>query len=86
MRADRVEKAQHFDMARGDDDGDMARGDDDGDMQSLHSLAPSIETEVRYNMSTRTIPRSETSHPPSQSMSNVTYPSECSSSRSFQCD
>ena len=66
MRADRVETALHY---------DMARGDDDGDMESLHSLAPSIETEIRDNMSTRTIPRSEASHPPSQSMSNVTHQS-----------
>ena len=47
MRAGRIERALHFDMARGDDDGDTARGDDDGGMELLHSLAPSIETEIR---------------------------------------
>ena len=61
--AERVETALHFDIAQGDD------------MESLHSLAPSIEPEIRHDISTRTIQRSESSHPPSQSMSNVTHES-----------
>ena len=66
MRAERIETALHF---------DIARGDDDDDMESLHSLAPSIETTIRDDISTRTTQRSESSHPPSQSMSNVTHQS-----------
>ena len=62
MRAGRVERALRFDMARGDDDGGMARGDDDGDMEPTHSLPPSIEAEIRDDMSTRTIPRFENAH------------------------
>ena len=37
----------------------------DHDMGSMHSLLPSIETEIRDNMSTRTIPPSETTYLPS---------------------
>ena len=62
MRAERVENALHFDISQGDHD-----------MESMHSLPPSIETEIRDDMSTRTIQRSESSHPPSQPMSNVTH-------------
>ena len=65
LLAARVENALHFDIAQGDDD----------DMEPLHSLAPSIEPEIRDNMSTRTMPRPESSHPPNQSMSNVTHQS-----------
>ena len=64
MLAERFENALHFDIAQGDDD-----------MESMHSLPPSIETEIRDDTSTRTIQLSESSHPPSQSMSNVTHQS-----------
>ena len=40
-------------------------------MESLHSLPPSIETEIRDDMSTRTIPRSETTYLPSLSRSQA---------------
>ena len=40
-------------------------------MESLHSLPPSEETEIRDDMSTRTIPRSEASHQSSQAMSSA---------------
>ena len=39
-------------------------------MESLHSLPPGDETEIRDDMSTRTIPRSEASHQPRQAMSS----------------
>ena len=51
MRAERVENALHFDISQGDHD-----------MESMHSLPPSIETEIRDDMSTRTTPRSENAH------------------------
>ena len=51
----------------------------DHEMESMHSLPPSIETEIRDAMSTRTIPRSETTYLPSlnrsQSMSDVAHQS-----------
>ena len=37
----------------------------DQEMASMHSLPPSIETEIGYNMSTRTTPPSETTYLPS---------------------
>ena len=46
----------------------LARGDHD--MESLHSLPPSGETEIRDDMSSRTLPRSEASHQPRQAMSS----------------
>ena len=39
-------------------------------MESLHSLPQSEETEIRDDMPTRTIPRSEASHQPSQAMNS----------------
>ena len=36
----------------------------------MHSLPPSDETEIRDDMSTRTIPRSEASHQPRQDVAN----------------
>ena len=51
----------------------------DHEMESMHSLPPSNETEIRDDMSTRTIPRSETTTLPSlnrsQSMSDVAHQS-----------
>ena len=41
----------------------------------MHSLPPSIDTEIRDDMSTRAMPRSESSHAPSQSMSDVAHQS-----------
>ena len=41
------------------------------DMKSMHSLPPSIETEIRDNISTRTIPPSETTYLPSLSRSQA---------------
>ena len=68
MRAERIENALHFDISQGDHE-----------MESMHSLPPSIETEITDDMSTRTIPRSETTYPPSlnrsQSMSDVAHQS-----------
>ena len=37
----------------------------DHEMESMHSIPPSIETEIRYDMSTRTIPRPGTTYLPS---------------------
>ena len=68
MRAERVDNALHFGISQGDHE-----------MEPMHSLPPSIETEIRDDISTRTIPRSETSYPPglnrSQSMSDVAHQS-----------
>ena len=65
LRTDRVNQAlnpnaQFFNLARSGHD-----------MESMHSLPPGDETEIRDDMSTRTIPpRSEASHQPRQAMSS----------------
>ena len=65
LRTDRVNRAlnpnaQFYNTSRSDHD-----------MESMQSLPPSDETEIRDDMSTRAIPRSETTYLPSLSRSQA---------------